>query len=52
MAEPSHEQDHIHVIWDDDDEGCCEHPVAGVISDVNGDHFCTRCNEEWWEDPL
>lgn len=30
----------------------CEHPEAAVISDVNGDHFCARCNTEWWEDPL
>ena len=36
----------------DDDEGTCEHPAAAVISDVSGDHFCARCNTDWWEDPL
>ncbi len=30
----------------------CEHPIAAVISDANGNHFCTRCNAEWWEAPL
>lgn len=36
----------------EDDEPTCEHPIAAVISDVNGDHFCARCNDTWWEDPL
>lgn len=37
---------------EDDDELVCEHLIAAVILDVNGDHFCARCNTEWWEDSL
>ncbi|WP_165764042.1 hypothetical protein [Nocardioides sp. PD653] len=47
MAENT-EFDHI----EDDDELVCEHPEAAVISDVNGDHLCARCDAQWWEDPL
>lgn len=46
------EQDAVHAIWDDDDGSWCDHPEAAVISDVNGDHLCAVCNEEWWVDPL
>lgn len=45
-------REQAHVIWDDDDGDWCDHPIAAVISDVNGDHFCAVCNTEWWEDPL
>jgi hypothetical protein len=44
--------DVIHSIWGDVDGSWCQHPIAAVISDVSGDHFCAVCNEEWWEDPL
>ena len=52
MNEHGPAPDVVHVIWDDDDGDWCEHPTAAVISEVNGEHFCSVCNAEWWEDPL
>ena len=50
MTDPTHNAEYDAGY--DDDEIQCDHPPAAVISDVNGDHFCARCNAEWWEDPL
>jgi hypothetical protein len=50
--EPVDVRAQAHDFYADDDEPTCDHPAAAVLSEVDGTHWCTRCDDEWWEDPL